>query len=130
GTGGGGVVNSGPARIFDEYQVMIKLMTKTINTMLWMDNFRHGQPSGVGISDNRQFNINGLDESLNNGIDPSVYGNIYSTYGGQQRNGNIGTALNSTPLYLGTANGAPGQIDFATLMQLWSQCKVDGGNPT
>src|ERR1700690_3852314 len=100
---GGGVVNSGPARIFDEYQVMIKLMTKTINTMLWMDNFRHGQPSGVGISDNRQYNINGMDEALNNGIDPSVFGNVYSTYGGSTRNGAIGKALNSTPLWLGAA---------------------------
>jgi hypothetical protein len=139
GTGGGGVVNSGPARIFDEYQVMIKLMTKTINTMLWMDNFRHGQPSGVGISDNRQFNINGLDESLNNGIDPSVYGNIYSTYGGQTRNGAVGAALNSTPLWLGgttagatsaatstTLNGT-GQIDVNALMVLWSMGEVTGG---
>ena len=42
-----------------------------------------------------------MDEALNNGIDPSVYGNRYTTYGAQQRNGNIGIALNSTPLYLG-----------------------------
>ena len=59
-----------------------------------------------------------------------MYGNIYTNYGGQARNGNIGTALNTTPLYLGTASGGTGQIDFASLMQLWSQCKVAGGNPT
>lgn len=137
GSGEGGVVNSGPARIFDEYQVMIKLMTKTINTMLWMDNFRHGQPSGTGISDNRQFNINGLDESLNNGIDPSVYGNIYGTYGGQTRNAAVGAALNSTPLWLGAqpttgtalapAAAGTGQIDVNALMVLWSMGQVTGG---
>jgi hypothetical protein len=134
---GGGVVNSGPAMIFDEYQLMIKLMTKTINTMLWMDNFRHGQASGTGISDNRIFNINGLDEALNNGIDVSPFGNIYSTFGGATRNGVIGAALNSTPLWLGgktagasssslSTNG-PGQIDVNALMVLWSQGQVTGG---
>ena len=134
---GGGVVNSGPARIFDEYQVMIKLMTKTINTMLWMDNFRHGQPSGVGITDNRANNINGMDEALNNGIDPSVFGNIYSTYGGQTRNGAVGKALNSTPLWLGAtpttgtvaapATAGTGQIDVNALMVLWTMGQVTGG---
>lgn len=139
GSGSGGVVNSGPAKIFDEYQLMIKLMTKTINTMLWMDNFRHGQPAGTGVADNRIFNINGLDESLNNGIDPSPFGNIYGTYGGSTRNGAIGAALNSTPLWLGgttagatsantstTINGT-GQIDVNALMVLWSMGQVTGG---
>jgi len=137
GSGQGGVINSGPARIFDEYQVMIKLMTKTINTMLWMDNFRHGQPAGTGISDNRIYNINGLDESLNNGIDPSPFGNIYGTYGGSTRNGVIGAALNSTPLWLGQVNSGTsqsalgasgtGQIDVNALMVLWSMGQVTGG---
>jgi hypothetical protein len=137
GSGTGGVINSGPSRIFDEYQVMIKLMTKTINTMLWMDEFRHGQPSGSGVSDNRVFNVNGMDEALNNGIDPSVYGNIYSTYGGSTRNGVIGAALNSTPLWLGGTNSGAsqtslatngtGQIDVNALMTLWSMGEVTSG---
>ena len=135
--GAGGVVNSGPARIFDEYQVFIKLMTKTLNTMLWMDNFRHGQPNGTGISDNRQYTINGLDEALNNGIDVSPFGNVYSTYGGSTRNATIGTALNSTPLWLGQQNSGTsqsalvasgtGQIDVNALMVLWSQGQTTGG---
>jgi hypothetical protein len=95
-----------------------------------MDSFRHGQPSSSTVTDNRSKTINGLDEALNNGVDPSVYGNVYTSYGSQARNANIGTAINSTPIYCGTSAGAPGQIDFAVLMQLWSQCKVAGGNPT
>jgi len=105
-------------------------MVMTMNTMQEMDSFRHGQASSTTVLDNRIKTINGLDEALTNGIDPSVYGNIYTSYGGQARNGNIGVALNTTPIYLGTSSGAPGQIDFAALMQLWSQCKVAGGNPT
>lgn len=139
GSGTGGVVNSGPAMIANQYQILMENLTMTINTMLEMDSFRHGQPSGANISDNRILNTNGLDEGLNNGIDPSPFGNIYATYGGDTRNGVIGPALNSTPLWLGgTASGAspsslatngPGQIDFNALMRLWAQCIVTGGKP-
>lgn len=139
GTGTGGVINSGPAMIANQYQILMENMTMTINTMIEMDSFRHGQPAGTGIADNRSLNINGLDEALNNGIDPSVYGNVYSTYGSATRNGVIGPALNSTPLWLGqTVSGAStsvlgasgtGQIDFNALMRLWSQCIVTGGKP-
>jgi hypothetical protein len=130
GSGTGGVINSGPSKIVDEYQLYMENLVLTMNTMQEMDSFRHGQANSAFVSDNRVKTINGLDEALNNGIDPSIYGNIYKSYGGQLRNGNIGTALNSTPVYCGTATGGTGQIDFSVLMQLWSQCKVTGGNPT
>lgn len=139
GSGTGGVINSGPSRIVDQYQILIENLTMTINTMIEMDSFRHGQPSGSGISDNRQYNINGLDEALNNGIDSSVYGNVYSTYGGNTRNGVIGPALNATPLWLGAQNSGSsatslgtsgtGQIDVNALTRLWAQCAVTGGKP-
>ena len=130
GSGQGGVVNSGPAKIADIYTLFMEGLVMQINTMLEMDAFRHGQQSSSTISDNRIKVSNGLDEALNNGIDPSVYGNRYTYYGGQVRNGNIGVAMNVTPLYLGTSSGAPGQIDFGALQQLWAQCKVTGGKPT
>lgn len=129
GSGDGGVVNSGPAMIANQYQILMENMTMTINTMLEMDSFRHGQASNSLIGDNRILNTNGLDEALNNGVDPSVYGNIYQNYGGDTRNGVIGPALNSTPLYLGNSAGTPGQIDFNALMRLWGQCVVTGGKP-
>lgn len=138
GSGTGGVINSGPSMIVDEYQLYMESLVLTMNTMQEMDSFRHGQASSSTVTDNRTKTINGLDEALNNGIDTSAYGNIYKTYGGQARNGNVGIALNSTPVFLGTqpttysggGTSNPGQIDFAALMQLWSQCKVAGGNPT
>jgi hypothetical protein len=139
GTGTGGVINSGPSLIADQYQICIETMTLMINTMLEMDSFRHGQAAGTNISDNRILNSNGLDEALNNGTDPSPFGNIYATYGGNTRNGVIGPALNSTPLWLGaTAAGAStsslatngtGQIDVNALTRMWAQCIVTGGHP-
>jgi hypothetical protein len=129
GSGTGGVINSGPSRIANQYQILMENMTQTINTMLEMDSFRHGQASASGISGNRILNSNGLSEALNNGVDPSWDGNVFTTYGSQTRNGVIGPALNSTPLYLGTSSGANGQIDFNALMRLWGQCVVTGGKP-
>jgi len=139
GSGTGGVINSGPARIADIYAIFMEALVMQINTMLEMDSFRHGQQSSSTITDSRYKVSNGLDEALNNGIDPSLYGNIYKSYGGQSRNGAVGASINVTPLYLGQqvttgtaaapATSGPGQINFGSLMQLWSQCKITGGRP-
>jgi hypothetical protein len=139
GSGTGGVVNSGPAMIADQYQLLLENMTTMLNSMIEMDSFRHGQPSTGNIADNRTLNINGLDEALNNGVDVSPFGNIYATYGGNTRNGVIGPALNSTPLWLGQtaagtsasalATNGTGQIDTNALQRLWANCVVTGGNP-
>ncbi len=129
GTGTGGVINSGPAMIANQYQILMENMVEMINTMIEMDSFRHGQATGTGVSQNRILNSNGLSEALNNGIDPSWDGNYFTTYGGNTRNGVIGKALNCTPLWCGTAAGNTGQIDFNVLMRLWGQCTVTGGKP-
>jgi hypothetical protein len=129
GSGQGGVINSGEARIVNLYQLIMENSTEVIETMLEMDSYRHGQAPTAGVTDNRILNSNGVDEAFNNGVDPSPYGNVYTYYGGSTRNGVTGKALNSTPLYLGTPTGGTGQIDFNALMQLWAQCKVTGGEP-
>ncbi len=135
----GGVINSGPSRICDIYAIFMEALVMQLNTMLEMDSFRHGQQSSAYISDNRYKVSNGLDEALNNGIDLSLFGNIYKSYGQQLRNGAVGASINVTPLYLGQqvttgtaaapATSNPGQINFGSLMQLWSQCKITGGKP-
>lgn len=129
GSGTGGVVNSGPSMIANQYQILMENMVEMINTMIEMDSFRHGQASGTGITNNRVLNSNGLSEALNNGIDPSWDGNYFPTYGGATRNTVIGPALNSVPLWLGNSSGTPGQIDFNALMRMWGQTTVTGGKP-
>jgi hypothetical protein len=139
GSGTGGVINSGPSRICDIYAIFMEALVMQLNTMLEMDSFRHGQQASATVQDNRYKVSNGLDEALNNGIDTSLYGNIYKSYGQQLRNGAVGASINVTPLYLGQqvttgttaapATSGPGQINFGSLMQLWSQCKITGGKP-
>ena len=130
GSGTGGVINSGPAKIADIYGLYMENMVMNINTMLEMDSFRHGQSNSSTITDNRIKCSNGLDEALNNGIDTSLFGNRYTIYGGQTRNGNVGITWNSTPQYLGTSSGGTGQIDVASLQKLWTQITTCGGKPT
>ena len=129
GSGTGGVINSGPAMIANQYQIIMETMVQMINTMIEMDSFRHGQPSGTNIAQNRILNSNGLSEALNNGTDPSWDGNIFSTYGGATRNTTIGPALNSVPLWFGNNQGGVGQIDFNALMKMWGACTITGGRP-
>ena len=136
---GQGVINSGPSRIFDLYAVFLTACMQTLNTMLEMDSFRHGQNMSTTVSDDRHKASNGLDEALNNAIDTSLYGNRYTNYGEQLRNGAVGKSINVTPWYCGQPNygtsaaapatSGPGQIDFDTLIQLSSQCEIWGGKP-
>lgn len=129
GSGQGGVINSGEARIVNLYQIIFENANQVIETMIEMDAYRHGQAPSTGVLDNRSLCSNGVDEAFNNGIDPSPYGNVYTQYGGNLRNGVIGKALNSRPLYLGTPTGGPGQIDFNALMQAWGECIARNGKP-
>jgi hypothetical protein len=135
----GGVINSGPSRIFDLYSIFLSTCMQNINTMLEMDAFRHGQSQSTTVNDDRHKASNGLDEALNNGIDTSLWGNRYMSYGQQLRNGAIGKAINVTPYYLGQPNygtsssapatSGPGQIDFKSLLHLGQQSRMWGGNP-
>ena len=129
GSGTGGVINSGPSMIANQYQIIMENMVSMINTMIEMDSFRHGQASGTNIAQNRILNSNGLSEALNNGVDPSWDGNIFTLYGGVTRGGVVGPALNAVPLWLGTTTGGTGQIDFNALMKMWGACTVTGGKP-
>jgi len=129
GSGTGGVINSGPPLVINQYQIFMELMVEMINTMIEMDSFRHGQATAIGVADNRVLNSNGLAEALNNGIDPSWDGNIFSTYGANVRGGVIGPALSAVPLWLGTPTGGTGQIDFNALMLMWGACTITGGKP-
>lgn len=68
--------------------------------------------SGQGT---RALAINGWSEILNNGVDPSWDGTIYTTYAGLTRNGAIGSAINSVPQWCGDAAGNPGIPSYPLL---------------
>jgi hypothetical protein len=117
-----GVINSGTAakvKIIDAY------MTNAIqaaNTDLGIDIFRHGQASGTAILQNRVIFINGFSEALNDGVNNSWDGNVFTTYGGQTRNGAVGNTLNSVPVWAGTQTGATGQATYKVIVEGYLNC--------
>ncbi len=82
--------------------------------------------SGQGA---RSLAINGWPEAINNGIDPSWDGNIYTQYGQQARNGAIGSALNSTPFWCGDQNGNPGVIQYTQLEEGYQDATIGQKEP-
>jgi hypothetical protein len=81
----------------------------TLNGILAVALARDGQTVG------RTLSINGWSEALNNGVDPSWDGNIYTTYGSLTRNGAVGATLNSVPQWCGDNAGNPGVPSYALL---------------
>lgn len=82
--------------------------------------------SGQG---DRSLAINGWAEAINNGVDPSWDGNIYTQYGQQARNGAVGSTLNSTPQWCGDQDGNPGVIQYATLEEGYQDASIGQKEP-
>jgi hypothetical protein len=113
------IQGSGPAvkvKLIDAY---MQNAVQALNTDVAIDFYRHGQ----NISgSNRQIFINGLSEALNDGVNPSWDGNVFTTYGGQTRNGAIGNVLNSVPTWVGDTSGGTGQISYKVVFEAYQNC--------
>ncbi len=95
----------------------------TINAIVAIASNQNGQTAG------RTTAINGWPEAINNGVDPSYDGNIYTAYGQQTRNGAIGSALNSTPQWCGTAAGATGPITYSLMEEGYQDATIGKKEP-
>ncbi len=72
---------------------------------------------------------NGWAEIINDGITPSWDGNVYTSYGGQARNGAVSSTLNSIPVFCGTSDGATGVVQYSTLEELYQTCSIGKKEP-
>lgn len=116
------VINNGPAakvKIVDAY---MQNAVQALNTDLAIDFYRHGQPQALGVNQNRQNNINGLSEAINDGVTNSWDGNYFTTYGGQLRNGVVTNTLNAIPIWVGNNAGGTGQITYKPLTESYWNC--------
>ena len=108
------IQGGGPAvkvKLIDAYMTNA---VQALNTDIAIDFYRHGQ----NISgSNRTIFINGMSEALNDGVNPSWDGNVFTTYGGQLRNGVVGNVLNSIPIWVGDQSGNTGQITYKQLVE-------------
>jgi len=113
------IQGSGPAVKIKEVDAYMTNAVQALNTDISIDFFRHGQSI---TGSNRIIFINGLSEALNDGVNPSWDGNVFTTYGGQLRNGVVGNVLNSVPIWCGNAAGGTGQISYKVLVEAYLNC--------
>lgn len=113
------VLNTGPEAKVDLYELYIETLTKGLNTDVEIDWYFHGQASATTIAANRVLNMNGMAEALNDGVTNSWNGDVFTTYGAQARNGAVGNALNSIPIWLGDNAGNPGPVSYEVMLQTY-----------
>lgn len=120
------VLNNGPAAAVSVYDSYMTNAVQALSTDLNIDAYLHGQQSNGStsafVNQNRQIFINGIDEALNDGVNPTYLGNTYSTYGGVTRNGQVGVTLNSVPIWAGDANGNVGQVSYGLVFGAYLNC--------
>lgn len=102
------VFNVGPDAVFSLLQTDLANAMNSICANIAVALSLHGQASASGIVGNRPYDISGWIEAINDGITPGWDGSIFTTYGGQSRNGAIGSTMNSIPRYCGDSTPATG----------------------
>ena len=124
---------AGDTQIVSQEAIDDYCLTKRLESMIEMDAYQHGQfntgsPGGAttGVANDRHKSSNGLDEALNNGVDPGPFGNYYLLYGSVTRNGVTGQAYNSTPYYCGTSAGTASSITWPIFQRAVAQLSVLG----
>lgn len=113
------IQGGGPAvkvKLVDAYMTNA---VQALNTDIAIDFYRHGQSI---TGSNRLIYVNGLTEALNDGINPSWDGNVFTTYGGQLRNGAITNTINSIPIWAGNQLGGTGQVTYKLLAEAYLNC--------
>lgn len=116
------VINNGPAAAVSIYDAYMANAVDSFATDTNIDFYQHGQPVSATVSQNRAIFIDGADEAISNGVDPGWLGNVYTTYGGQLRNGVVNTTLNGQIFWAGDQGGTPGQTNYGTLLAGYLSC--------
>jgi hypothetical protein len=123
------VVNKGSLAIFSLVDVDLRNAMNTISAITAIDMSLHGQASGGGVVGNRILHINGWEEAYNDGITPSWTGSRFPTYGTVARNGVIGSAMNSTPVWCGKPDGSTGPIQYPTMEETYQTASRNNVEP-
>lgn len=102
------VINKGEAAVASLLDADMQNGVDTLNAIIAVALAQSGQGARI-------LALNGWAEALNNGVDPSWDGTIYTTYGGLTRGGAIGSSINSVPQWCGDAAGNPGIPSYPLL---------------
>jgi len=122
------ITNKGELAVFSMVDTDLRTAMHTQNA-IWdiaLDN--HGQALTAGSGQtvttvDRHSYPNGFEEALSNGLDPSYYGNTFTSYGNAARNGAVGTALNGNVYWGGTVTGGTGMLTYATMLKMYLKAR-------
>lgn len=120
------VENQGPEAVFSLIKLHLDNAMSTICSIIAIAIPQHGQ--NLAGSD-RVDDINGLEEALNDGTTPSWQGNVFTSYGNQARNGVVKSALNSTPIWCGNADGTTAPISYKKLEEGYQAASIGRKSP-
>lgn len=123
------VINTGPAQIFSRVNAKMKAAVNTLNVIMAIDLWKHGQGSGSNIAANRLIKLNGLAEAINDGTVYSYQGDIFANYGSQARNAVVGTSLNGNVQWFGNIDGTTASLFYDPLNNLYERCSVGDQEP-
>ena len=123
------VLNKGELAVFKRIDEDLTNAIQTLNAIVAIDLYNHGQAAGSGITGNRPNNINGDIEIVADGLNPSWDGSVMTAYGTQPRNGTVGIALNSTPRWCGDSAGNTGPITYPLLEEAYQDATQGRDEP-
>jgi hypothetical protein len=123
-------INRGAAAVFNLVDLDMRNAMNTISENVAIAMNQHGRALTTGITSlNRENDLNGWLEALNDGVTPGWTGDYFTTYGGATRNGVIGSALNSVPYWNGTSGGATAPISYNVLEETYQDASRGAVEP-
>jgi hypothetical protein len=111
------VLNKGPLAVFNLIDSRMTTAYQTLGVQMAIAQYLNGINAGYTP------NFNGLPEMLNDNTTTSWDGNLYPTYGGITRGGQVGSSLNSTP------TNVAGPILYTTLENTYGNAEFGNIQP-
>lgn len=123
------VINKGELAVISLLDSDTRNAINSISARLAIELAYHGQASSSTIVGNRPLSVNGWSEGMNDGDNPSFDGSVFPNYGNQPRNGFVGSALNSTPIWGGTPTGGVAPVQYDTLESMYQTASIGNLQP-
>lgn len=117
------VLNTGPLAVGRMIEIDVANAFQTMSVIQALDSLQDGQQAS------RTDLLNGQSEAINDGIVPGLNGQIYTSYGTQNRNGAVGTTLNGNVFWFGNNAGGAGPITYSGLVTFYQRCCVGPEQP-
>ncbi|HYT09003.1 MAG TPA: hypothetical protein VEL77_15265 [Rugosimonospora sp.] len=114
------VLNTGDLAVFSLLETDMANAYQTISAIMALDLQQNG------VTGARAININGWVEAVNDGLNPSWDGGIYTSYGTAARNGNVRKTLNGNVYWGGNAAGGCATITYPAFNAMYNLGKRGG----